>query len=104
MSSGNAPQLIERSDMSQSIRWRDRIAAVSLAVVILNPIYWIAFVSIAPRFHPSDKIWGNFIATGFLIGVGSLICGLFGKGSRRLGLVVAAFVETFFWWFMAIGL
>ena len=90
--------------MSQSIQWRDRIAAGSLAAVILNPIYWIGVVSIAPRFHPSDKVWGNFIFAGFLIGIVSFICGLFGKGSRRVGLVVAAFVETFFWWFMAIGL
>jgi len=91
--------------MREISQWRKGVATTSLALVIINPIYWFIVVKvISSRFQLSDNVWGNLIVAGVLIGIVSLVCAFFGAGSNRWKLVIAAFVETFFWWFMAVGL
>ena len=69
-----------------------------------NPAYFVASVLLLPRFHASDALWAQLIGVGFLLGVISLVCGLPGKGPRRLTLILISCGETFLWWFTAVGL
>jgi len=94
----------ERVAMSEIAPWRERLATASLILVILNPIYWFVGVNLAVRFHAPDNTWGNLIVVGVFVGIASLVCGMFGKGSQRRRLIFAASIETFLWWFMAVGL
>jgi hypothetical protein len=81
---------------------RSRVFSISVALAILNPIYFLIAINLASRF--SDKVWGNFIVVGVLVGLISLACGLVGRGGGRWMLILVTCVETIVWWFMAVGL
>jgi hypothetical protein len=51
----------------------------------------------------SDRFYGYVVSIGFLLGIGTLICGLIGKGRKRWVMVTVALVETLWWWLMAVG-
>ncbi|ODU54667.1 MAG: hypothetical protein BGO25_02205 [Acidobacteriales bacterium 59-55] len=88
--------------MTESRPWRNRVFSISVALAVLNPIYFFIAINLASRF--SDKVWGNFIVVGVLVGLLSLACGLLGQGHRRWMLILVTCVETILWWFMAVSL
>jgi hypothetical protein len=83
---------------------REKSFAIGKYVLIANGIYFFSALITLNFLHLSDKVWGNAIAFGFLLGVVSILLILFGKGMKKLPIFLVACGETFIWWFMAIGL
>jgi hypothetical protein len=84
--------------------WRRRAFQLSLALVLLNPIYWVLATHLGGRFGVSDQVWGDFIIIGVFVGVISFVCGLIGQGRHQWALLFVSFGETVLWWFMAVGM
>jgi hypothetical protein len=76
----------------------------SLALVLINPVYFAIALPLADHFRYSDTVWARLVAIGLLAGILSLACGLFGKGRRRWILLLASCIETVAWGFMVAGL
>jgi hypothetical protein len=85
--------------------WRDRALQAGFVLMWTNISYWaFIFPFQGMDLFSSEKSYGYVVVIGFLLGVGTLVCGLIGKGRRRWAMVTVAFVETLWWWFMAVGL
>jgi hypothetical protein len=84
--------------------WRKRVLKTSIILVLVNPVFFIVALGLTSSFKYSNNIWGNLIFSGVLVGIVSLVCGLFGNGFHRWKVVATAFFEMMVWWFMAVGL
>ena len=84
--------------------WRDRALQSGLVLMWTSITYW-AFVFPLNGMHlfSSNRSYGNIVSTGFFLGISTLVCGLIGKGRKRWVVVAVAFVETLWWWLMAVG-
>ena len=83
------------------------IFRVGAAIVVASPVAWVVAVFLLDYVHASDTVWARCISSGSIAGVISLLCVSLGKtegGRGRIGWILAAFVETFCWWFMVVGL
>lgn len=83
------------------------IFRVGAAIVVASPVAWVIAVYLLDYVHASDKVWTRCIVSGSVAGAVSLICVSLGRreaGHGRIGWILAAFVETFCWWFMVVGL
>jgi hypothetical protein len=76
----------------------------SLALVLINPVYFAIALPLADHFRLSNRAWACLVAIGILAGLLSLACGLFGRGRLRWLLLLLACVETIVWGLMAAGL
>ena len=83
---------------------RSKAFRTSLALVLINPVFFAVALPLADHLRLSNKVWARLVAIGVLAGILSLMCGLFGKGRRRWILILASCVETVVWGFMAAGL
>ncbi|WP_263379029.1 hypothetical protein [Granulicella paludicola] len=90
--------------MEEAPQWRKSVALTGMVLVGLNPIYWILALNIEGRFNLSDRVFGDLILTGVLIGIISLSFSFFATGMRRALLIVLALLEMFLWSFMAVGM
>ena len=90
--------------MKEIPAWRRKAFHASLALVLINPVFFAVALPLADHLRLSNKVWGRLIAIGVFAGLLSLTCGLFGKGRRRWVLILASCVETVVWCFMAAGL
>jgi hypothetical protein len=90
--------------MTEIPRWRKQVLKVSHVIVCVNPVFFIITLNLVRSLGLSDKVWGDFIVSGFLLGVISVTCGAFGKGPYRLMSILAGGGETLIWWLMAVGL
>jgi hypothetical protein len=89
--------------MSEICRLRRIVLAAGIVIVLLNPVYFILTLNLGSSLIRSDSAYGRFLFSGVLLGAFSLLCGVLGKGPHRWKVVVGAGVETFLWWFMAVG-
>jgi hypothetical protein len=89
--------------MSEIPSWRRIVLKAGIFVVFLNAAYFIVGFSLSSSFIRSDSAVGWFISSGMLFGAIAFVCGMLGKGPHRWKLVAGACVETFIWWFMAVG-
>ena len=90
--------------MTEIPRWRKQALKVSHMTVCVNPVFFIVALSLVRSFRLSDQVWGDFIVSGFLLGVVSIACGVLGKGPYRWMSILAGGGESFVWWLMAVGL
>ena len=90
--------------MKEIPEWRRKAFHTSLALVLINPVYFAVALPLADHLRLSNKLWGRLIAVGVFAGLLSLTCGLLGKGHRRWILILVACAETVVWCFMAAGL
>jgi hypothetical protein len=87
--------------MSEIPTWRKFALKMGIVSVLANPVLFIVAVNLARR---SEKIWETAILIGFFVGIVSFLCAAIGKGPHRWKVLTAACLETFVWWFMAVGL
>ena len=90
--------------MSDVRPWRKAAYQTGLAIVLVNPLYWLIGMTIVRRIGASDRVLGNLIAVGFLMVLVSALSGALGTGRNRWAVVTAASIQTSCWWFMAVGL
>jgi len=90
--------------MTEIPGWRKQALKVSHVIVCVNLIFFIVALNLVRSLGLSDQVWGDFIVSGFLLGIISVACGALGKGSYRWMSILAGCGETLFWWLMAVGL
>jgi hypothetical protein len=90
--------------MKEIPAWRRKSFHTSLALVLINPVFFAVALPLADHLRLSNKVWGHLIAVGVFAGLISLMCGLLGKGHRRWILILASCVEIAVWSLMAAGL
>lgn len=93
--------------MSEGPTLREWCYRIGRLLVLLNPIYWFASVSLVGEFHFSDAVLGWLILGGVFIGLASVVFCAIGKAHQtwqKWALVVVACGETFWWWLMAVGM
>jgi hypothetical protein len=85
--------------------WRARIFRTGRTLVLLNGAFFFVMIPLHgfSLFGNSDKVLGNIVGVGFIVGIASLAAGLFGERGSRWGVTTVACVETVLWWFMAVG-
>jgi hypothetical protein len=87
--------------------WRQRCYQRGRLLVLLNPFYFLLSISLISWLHMSDLVFAWLILIGVLVGLTSLVFGILAKapeGWLKWALIVVACGETFFWWFMSVGL
>jgi len=89
--------------MSEIPRWRRITLSVGIVIALLSPVYFVIGLNFGSSLIRSDKRYGNFIVSGIVLGVSSLVCGIAGEGAHRWTLILGAAVEIVLWWFMAVG-